>query len=206
MTRRRFRRPWLVVICSAMYVLPGAIAAANASSYTVRLEEIGPDVVATGGGQLDLTNLTFFTTMSSIGAGIVPNTAQISFAASGSIDVYSGLFSGPASFGSGTLTSASSTSGDPVLFLSVLALLAVPTGYISDAALGTSISTYSNASLTSLGVTPGIYVWAWGQGIDQSFTLDIINPTPLPAALPLFAAGVGALGLLGWRRKRKQAA
>ena len=30
--------------------------------------------------------------------------------------------------------------------------------------------------------------------------------TPPPAALPLFATGLGALGLLGWRRKRKQAA
>jgi hypothetical protein len=31
------------------------------------------------------------------------------------------------------------------------------------------------------------------------------NPvaTPLPAALPLFATGLGGLGLLGWRRKRK---
>jgi hypothetical protein len=27
--------------------------------------------------------------------------------------------------------------------------------------------------------------------------------TPLPAALPLFATGLGGLGLLGWRRKRK---
>jgi hypothetical protein len=27
--------------------------------------------------------------------------------------------------------------------------------------------------------------------------------TPIPAALPLFATGLGALGLLGWRRKRK---
>jgi hypothetical protein len=27
--------------------------------------------------------------------------------------------------------------------------------------------------------------------------------TPLPGALPLFATGLGALGLLGWRRKRK---
>jgi hypothetical protein len=33
-----------------------------------------------------------------------------------------------------------------------------------------------------------------------SFTLV---PTPLPAALPLFATGLGALGLLGWRRKKK---
>jgi hypothetical protein len=30
--------------------------------------------------------------------------------------------------------------------------------------------------------------------------------TPLPAALPLFASGLGALGLFGWRRKRKGAA
>jgi hypothetical protein len=29
--------------------------------------------------------------------------------------------------------------------------------------------------------------------------------TPLPGGLPLFASGLGALGLLGWRRKRKVA-
>ncbi len=39
-----------------------------------------------------------------------------------------------------------------------------------------------------------------------SFTLTpVSSETPLPAALPLFATGLGALGLLGWRRKRKQA-
>ncbi len=32
------------------------------------------------------------------------------------------------------------------------------------------------------------------------------SATPLPAALPLFATGLGAMGLLGWRRKRKAAA
>jgi len=30
------------------------------------------------------------------------------------------------------------------------------------------------------------------------------STTPLPAAFPLFASGLGALGLLGWRRKRRQ--
>jgi hypothetical protein len=30
--------------------------------------------------------------------------------------------------------------------------------------------------------------------------------TPLPAALPLFATGLGAMGLFGWRRKRKNTA
>ena len=33
-----------------------------------------------------------------------------------------------------------------------------------------------------------------------------VRAVPLPAALPLFATGLGALGLLGWRRKRKLAA
>jgi hypothetical protein len=42
-------------------------------------------------------------------------------------------------------------------------------------------------------------------------TIDSINislsngayVTPLPAALPPFATGLGALGLLGWRRKHR---
>jgi hypothetical protein len=33
-----------------------------------------------------------------------------------------------------------------------------------------------------------------------------LAPVPLPAALPLFATGLGALALLGWRRKRKSQA
>lgn len=33
-----------------------------------------------------------------------------------------------------------------------------------------------------------------------------VAPIPIPAALPLFAGGLGLLGLLGWRRKRMAAA
>ena len=40
---------------------------------------------------------------------------------------------------------------------------------------------------------------------NAAFTLDGVA-TPLPGALPLFATGLAALGLLGWRRKRKAAA
>jgi len=32
-----------------------------------------------------------------------------------------------------------------------------------------------------------------------------VSATPLPAALPLFAGGLGAIGLLGWRRNRRNA-
>ena len=44
-------------------------------------------------------------------------------------------------------------------------------------------------------ITPGV-----------SFTNIDPTPTPLPAALPLFAGGLSVIGLFGWRRKRKAAA
>ena len=37
-------------------------------------------------------------------------------------------------------------------------------------------------------------------------TSATFSQVPLPAALPLFATGLAALGLLGWRRKKKAAA
>jgi hypothetical protein len=45
--------------------------------------------------------------------------------------------------------------------------------------------------------TPFDFAWV------ESGSLTTGANTPLPAALPLFATGLGALGLLGWRRKRK---
>jgi hypothetical protein len=43
---------------------------------------------------------------------------------------------------------------------------------------------------------------------DQEFDFAVFSAgaaTPLPAALPLFATGLGAMGLLVWRKKRKGA-
>jgi hypothetical protein len=62
---------------------------------------------------------------------------------------------------------------------------------------------------------PGYFQTTYGCGTDpicvailtqDSFVATAtaeVSATPLPAALPLFAGGLGALGLLGWRRKRK---
>jgi hypothetical protein len=38
---------------------------------------------------------------------------------------------------------------------------------------------------------------------DVTVTISAVTATPIPAALPLFATGLGTLGLLGWRRRRK---
>jgi hypothetical protein len=56
-------------------------------------------------------------------------------------------------------------------------------------------------------VTLGYYDPTYGlEDTSETFTQGFFNPTPLPATLPLFATGLGAMGLLGWRKKRKNAA
>ncbi len=41
---------------------------------------------------------------------------------------------------------------------------------------------------------------------NASLTTNLPSEVPLPATLPLFASGLGAFGLLRWRKKRKAAA
>jgi hypothetical protein len=75
----------------------------------------------------------------------------------------------------------------------------------------TASSTYTDLTYTVLGVgNDTIAVEGYSQDAGN-FTGDISvmaapSATPLPAALPLFASGLGAVGLLGWRRKKKAAA
>ena len=76
----------------------------------------------------------------------------------------------------------------------------------------TSNSTFSDtadlliASLAAPFAMGEVFDITLGAGATVSFTgTTELTPAaaPLPAALPLFATGLGALGLLGWRRKRK---
>ncbi len=59
-------------------------------------------------------------------------------------------------------------------------------------------------------VTPGLWIPDNPSVGDPTFRLFVegepVGAAPLPTALPLFASGLGGLGLLAWRRKRKNAA
>ncbi len=63
--------------------------------------------------------------------------------------------------------------------------------------LAGSVYPFGNAKFYGSSTAPIVGIEATG---------EVAPTTPLPAALPLFATGLGALGLLGWRRKRKNAA
>jgi hypothetical protein len=59
--------------------------------------------------------------------------------------------------------------------------------------------------------SPGTFFFSIGTGTDNNlyydvtWTAEVVTATPLPAALPLFAGGLGMIGLIGRRRKRKNA-
>jgi hypothetical protein len=62
----------------------------------------------------------------------------------------------------------------------------------------------------SVSINPAFsYFIAGGLPVPDYFSGKLtadVSATPLPAALPLFVGGLSALGLLGWRRKRKTVA
>ena len=70
---------------------------------------------------------------------------------------------------------------------------------------GTGCQSGPTCSFLSLGSSNSQYIWATSNAFTLFTQATPTSTTPLPAALPLFATGLGALGLLGWRRKRKAA-
>jgi len=63
---------------------------------------------------------------------------------------------------------------------------------------GICTGTGTTSPSCGMGVSTGI---AYADTTDNM--INLLSSTPLPAALPLFATGLGAMGLFGWRRKRK---
>ena len=177
------------------------------AGYTVTLQQVGPDVVATGSGAIDLRGLTFsnsgflgpeiwpfFHSLGHYGGmGCSISTGPFSSTYQDprqSVDIYSAALSGPTSFGPGSFEMfANSGSGNMVGIAAITrgvyagVYLDVPAGYVSGTFLSDS-ATYSGKTFASLGVTPGTYVWTWGTGANQNFTLQIPVPPPPPVTGP----------------------
>jgi VPDSG-CTERM motif len=190
--------------CSLMFtaVTASLFSVQPAQAFTITLEQMGVNVVATGSGALNLTGLTFIGGQGFLGIpGLDPSPPlTIDAGTPGFVDSYIG-FTGPSSFGSGGFTEASSSSGDAVGIIASNDLnLFVRQGYVSGNPLSSS-ATWNNATFASLGVTPGTYVWSWGTGPNQNFTLIIGGAGVPDGGSTVSLLGFGLLGLAALRRK-----
>lgn len=210
MTLKRLGTSSLALLIAIML----APCVADATPYVVSLVQQGNSVVAVGSGAFDLTGLTPQGGYGSVQGAVWPAVGYLyTGLALTTLDGYTG-FSGPTSFGSGSvILGASTVYGDAVgIYASSdlygFPLIFVPTGYVSGTPL-MSGAAWDNASFASLGVTPGTYIWTWGNEADQSFTLTAMTDTiptgvPEPAALGMFGLGVMLVGGFVTLRQRER--
>jgi hypothetical protein len=171
-----------------------------AQAFTITIEQVGPNVVATGTGAINLAGLSFFNPGSVGTASVWPVTGRISMSSmsGGNADTYIG-FTGPSSFGGGDVALANFSSGD--VFAFDLDAMFLPSGYVSGNPLS-DMAIYFTATFASLGLTPGTYVWTWGTGLEnQNVTLQI-GPAGVPdGGTTVSLLGCALLGLAALRRK-----
>jgi hypothetical protein len=200
--KRSMRAAKKVAVGSLVCVGLCCVGKPASASVLWSFQEIGGNVVGTLSGSLDITDADLLGQPTSGGSLIYPLVGGI-FAAnlSSPLDQYS--IAGPSGFGGGLTTYPDSITGSAFGLDGALVSVYVPRDYSSGTALsGTMI--FESKTLADLGVVPvpGTYVWTLPH---DTITVKFgVAATPLPATLPLFASGLGAMGLLGWRRKRRK--
>ena len=144
------------VIGAAMLI--GLCTPSAQAAFVVDLTQEGSNVVATGSGTINLTDLSLAVT-GFTNSGIRPIHGVIFVGSSLTLaSVYFGI-TGPTNFGGGGSISASSESGHiaGVAGAGFAPFVVVPAGYVSGTTLSDSI-TFGGATFDSLGVTPGTYM------------------------------------------------
>jgi hypothetical protein len=174
----------------------------------IDVTQVGANVVMNGSGSVDLSTLTRVGDGAEF-IGVTPLDGSIAVGATplGDINIY-GVISGPASFGTGITKLASSGSGDifglegPNLSGFGRTVLDLPINYVSGSALSAS-DTYSNTTISALGLAPGTYTYTWGSGGGADSLTINISGVPEPSALAMAATALGLVGgLESYRRRR----
>jgi hypothetical protein len=175
---------------------------ANAA-VVIDISQQGANVVATGSGSIDTTELYFYSN-TTVSASVRPDIGQVVFG-NGAAGVY---FAGrsPNSLGNGSETDATSTSGDifGVTFGvgSAISSLYLPTSYVSGAALSFSM-TFDDTTLSQLSITPGTYVLSLAAYTQDPVSVTVnVGAVPEPSTWAMMLIGFCGLGFLAYRRRR----
>jgi hypothetical protein len=208
-------RSWI-----ALLLLPLVSGAASAA-VVIDIDEVGANVVATASGTINTAGFD-----SQDGATPGPFVAGTAFAPdwtcgvgvgdSAAVDVYLEADLGtPGVCSTGARFAAGPSAGN---YAGVIAnsdgsgVIYVEPGYVSGSPIDAQ-STWTNSSLGSLGLNPGVYVYTWGRGATADTLTVRIGQSPGPAPGPqprpipsMRAAGlvllVMALLTIAWVRLR----
>jgi hypothetical protein len=183
---------------SVPFVVGGQAQAVTAvPAAVIDITQVGPNVIMTGSGAIDLSGLTFFGSGPLGTNGIIwPDAAEVITGGTTDVDLYTGA-SGPTSMGPGAETIADSGSGDEfgVGDSTGTFIIFVPAGYVTDTPLS-STSTFDNTTLAKLGLTPGTYTFSW----DGALTVNV-SSVPEPSTWAMMALGFAGIGLLAYRKR-----
>jgi hypothetical protein len=145
----------------------GTGSTGGTGDFNVTITQVGNDVVWSGSGKFNLTELTS-AGPNTMGGGFQANQAVWAIGPLVTIDQYSGTITYPTSFGSGGTTVTSNTGQTfGILPGGSGRLLYVPSGYTSNSVIS-GTSTYANQTIAGMGLTPGTYTWSWGSGGNSS--------------------------------------
>jgi hypothetical protein len=186
---------------------------------TINIVQIGGDVDATLSGSLTGPE----SGSSFVGSSdfIQPDAATIEFGPTAISDAPYFYLYGPGSWGPGSATSPTSSSGDFALFLGGTNFY-VPIGYVAGSPLAAT-DTFAGQTLASMGLTQGTYAYSLvdssGAQVDTvTVNIDVFTGgvtiggtggstggVPEPATWGMMLLGFGAIGLV-MRRQRVGAA
>ncbi|WP_213771265.1 PEPxxWA-CTERM sorting domain-containing protein [Bradyrhizobium sp. dw_78] len=195
------------IIVSSIMTLAAFSALSDArAAAVITIDQVGSDVIATGSGTINLTDLPIIGEDSE-SANVSKEGGASTILALGGMGSTKGsltsLVAGPSSFGNPSgLYFASSASGDHFGILEGRpgAQLILPSNYVSGTALSDT-TIWDNMTLAGLGFTDGAYVWTWGTGVNaDSLTLEI-GAVPEPSTWAMMILGFCGLGFMAYRHR-----
>lgn len=140
------------------------------AGFTLTVSQVGPDVVWSGSGSFNLTDLSINQNLPGVSSGYNAPNGQFIVGPASNATTYTGssFTTFATSFGTPGGAPLSSTSGSIFGIVQTLGPsgpreVLVPEGYISGTVISGS-ATYNGQTIAGMGLTSGTYLWSWGSG------------------------------------------